>query len=243
MKGGLGTSKASYDGLHPNELGEYQLARAFSQTLIAAPFNLGDEPLRIPDHVPPRPTPTPSNFKATPAPSGIVVTWDHVYGARWYELRARLVSSPLPPSSASSVALRSGQKEEEEEPTVEDREVETRTEQQREREWTTHRANAPRHDTMRCLPGQKYEYQVRTCGGDTVHSPWSEVISATVGQNLGTAPGPRNIITHATADGFSIRWEPPPRERKRNSTMRLIGMGSGGGRQRPRMGQGPDSQV
>lgn len=62
---------------------------------------------------------------------------------------------------------------------------------------------------MRCLPGQKYEYQVRTCGGDTLHSRWTEVISATVGHDLRTAPGPRDTVTHATARGFSISWNPP----------------------------------
>ncbi|KAM7198700.1 receptor-type tyrosine-protein phosphatase F [Naviculisporaceae sp. PSN 640] len=177
---GLKTSKASYDGLHPNELGEYQIAQAFSKTLMKAPFNLGDKHLHVPQDIPPPLTHTPSNFKARPAPSGLVVTWDHVYGARWYELRARLVSS----SRSSSRS-------------------------KREREWSTFRLSAPRHDTMRCLPGQKYEYQVRTCEGDELHSLWTDIVSARVGHDLSTLPGPRDIVTHATATGFNISWSPP----------------------------------
>ncbi|KAK0649622.1 carbohydrate esterase family 3 protein, partial [Cercophora newfieldiana] len=82
-------SEAAYDGLHPNALGEYELAQAFSRTLLAD-FNLGHHELSIPATIPPRLVPTPSNLKATSAPSGVVVTWDAVYGAFWYDLRVRL---------------------------------------------------------------------------------------------------------------------------------------------------------
>lgn len=98
-----------------------------------------------------------------------MITWDAVYGAYWYDLRARLAGSP--------------------------------------RDWSNHRRSCNRHDTLRCVAGQKWEYQVRACGGDTVVSPWTEVVSAVA--NPETAPGPRNIATHAMDRGFAISWDPP----------------------------------
>ncbi|KAF4122962.1 Fibronectin type III domain [Geosmithia morbida] len=38
---------AGYDGLHPNALGEYQIAHAFSRTLVRN-MNLGSKPLQVP---------------------------------------------------------------------------------------------------------------------------------------------------------------------------------------------------
>lgn len=90
--GGEHHSEAAYDGLHPNELGDYQLAQAFSRTLVTD-FNLGRHELFIPATIPPRPVPTPTTFKAASAPSGVAVTWDAVYGAYWYDLRVRLTGS------------------------------------------------------------------------------------------------------------------------------------------------------
>ncbi|KAL2021855.1 hypothetical protein VTK56DRAFT_6450 [Thermocarpiscus australiensis] len=162
------TSEAAYDGLHPNALGEYQLAQAFSRTLISA-FSLGRCELVIPEHIPPRPLPTPTNLKAVSTPGGIVVTWDAVYGAYGYDLRARLAGSP---------------------------------------DWSTNcSVTCNRYDTRYCVAGQVWEHQVRTSGGDSAKSPWSKVVSAVA--NPETAPGPRNIITHATPTGFTATWDPP----------------------------------
>ena len=86
--GGGVNSDAAYDGLHPNALGDYQLAQAFSRTLISA-YSVGRTPLVIPEHIPPRPLPTPTKFQATSAPSGIIITWDAVYGALGYDLQRR----------------------------------------------------------------------------------------------------------------------------------------------------------
>lgn len=51
------------------------------------------------------------------------------------------------------------------------------------------------------------EYQVRASAGDGVKSPWSSVVSAVADPQM--APGPRNIVTHATATGFTVAWDPP----------------------------------
>ena len=58
ITGGWNKSEGAYDGLHPNALGEYEIAQAFSRTLNEA-FSLGRNELFIPKDIPPRPTPTP----------------------------------------------------------------------------------------------------------------------------------------------------------------------------------------
>ncbi|KAK3689004.1 carbohydrate esterase family 3 protein [Podospora appendiculata] len=168
---GPDTSEAAYDGLHPNALGEYQIAQAFSRTLVGA-FSIGLHELRVPIDIPARPMPTPTNFQAISSPSGIVVTWDAVYGAFGYDICVRMAGSSSPD------------------------------------EWfTTYHVNSNRHDTTRCVAGERWEYQLRSSGGSIVHSPWSAVVSAIAHPQ--TAPGPSSIVTHPTAAGFSVIWDPP----------------------------------
>ncbi|GLA08346.1 hypothetical protein AnigIFM60653_009877 [Aspergillus niger] len=52
---------AGYDGLHPNAAGEYQIARAFSLTLVKN-YEIGGSPLIIPDNIPERPPSLSFNF-------------------------------------------------------------------------------------------------------------------------------------------------------------------------------------
>ncbi|KAK4153261.1 carbohydrate esterase [Chaetomidium leptoderma] len=86
---GGANSDAAYDGLHPNALGECQIAQAFSRTLIST-FSIGRAPLVvIPEDIPPRPLPTPTRLKTIPTPSGITITWDAIYGAIGYDLERR----------------------------------------------------------------------------------------------------------------------------------------------------------
>ncbi|KXX73552.1 Receptor-type tyrosine-protein phosphatase F [Madurella mycetomatis] len=86
------TSEAAYDGLHPNALGEYQLTQAFSRALVSSSY-LGRTELVIPEQIPPRPIATPANLVAAQVPNGVVVTWDPIYGAYGYDVRARLAGS------------------------------------------------------------------------------------------------------------------------------------------------------
>ena len=79
---------AGYDGLHPNALGEYQIARAFSSALVSN-LSIGTSTLSVPATVPVRPTPVPSNFEAVTSGFGVTVTWDYTYGAIGYELESR----------------------------------------------------------------------------------------------------------------------------------------------------------
>ena len=80
---------AGYDGLHPNSLGEYQIASAVSQTLYST-FQLGSGPLAVPDSVPQRNLPAPSNLNAVSLPLGVAISWDKVYGATSYYLESRV---------------------------------------------------------------------------------------------------------------------------------------------------------
>ncbi|MFJ3816098.1 phosphatidylinositol-specific phospholipase C domain-containing protein [Streptomyces sp. NPDC090056] len=79
---------AAYDGLHPNARGEFQIAGAFADTLHEE-FGLGTSALTVPAGVPARPGGTPAGVKAASADTGIVVTWDPVFGAFGYEVRSR----------------------------------------------------------------------------------------------------------------------------------------------------------
>ncbi|EEQ31735.1 fibronectin type III domain-containing protein [Microsporum canis CBS 113480] len=75
-----GGCPAGYDGLHPNAWGEYQIANAFSRTLVGD-FKLGSKPLDVPSASDPsliRDLPTPSNFQVFSSPQGVTATWDPV---------------------------------------------------------------------------------------------------------------------------------------------------------------------
>jgi lysophospholipase L1-like esterase len=87
-----GGCPAGYDGLHPNALGEYQIAQAFERTLHSA-FGIGGEPDPVPTSILTRPTPVPSGVKAVSSPIGVTLTWNPVYGALGYTVRVRTVGS------------------------------------------------------------------------------------------------------------------------------------------------------
>ncbi|KAK1470408.1 fibronectin type III domain-containing protein [Colletotrichum tamarilloi] len=88
VRRGYHCSQGSYDGLHPNALGEFQIARAFSRTL-SRKFRIGTQDLTIPQEIPQRPTPVPANVVAEAVPYGICVKWNPVYGAIGYDVRIR----------------------------------------------------------------------------------------------------------------------------------------------------------
>ncbi|KAK2025539.1 SGNH hydrolase [Colletotrichum zoysiae] len=81
-------SRGSYDGLHPNALGEFQIARAFSRGLVRG-YGVGTRELSIPPRIPARPTPVPTHVVAEAVAYGVAVTWDAVYGALGYDVRSR----------------------------------------------------------------------------------------------------------------------------------------------------------
>ncbi|KAK9421941.1 putative Fibronectin type III domain-containing protein [Seiridium unicorne] len=77
-----------YDGLHPNFLGEYEIASAFVQTLTDD-FGLQGKPLVIPSNSTFPHVSSPGNVRAASRREGVVVTWDPVYDAFGYEYRMR----------------------------------------------------------------------------------------------------------------------------------------------------------
>lgn len=80
----------AWDGIHPAELGEYQIASAFSQALHKD-FRIGSVSLHVPAEtdIPQAPVLMPSNLKAKSVPWGIKLTWDKVVGAHRYEVNRR----------------------------------------------------------------------------------------------------------------------------------------------------------
>ncbi|GKT94899.1 fibronectin type III domain-containing protein [Colletotrichum tofieldiae] len=88
IRDGYDCAHGSYDGLHPNALGEFQIARAFSQSLIRR-YSIGTHDLDIPREIPERPTPVPINVVAEAVSYGIALMWNSVYGALGYDVRSR----------------------------------------------------------------------------------------------------------------------------------------------------------
>ncbi|MFF9645785.1 GDSL-type esterase/lipase family protein [Kitasatospora aureofaciens] len=83
---------AGYDGLHPNALGEYQIAQAFVRTLHNS-YGLGSQLIDIPTHIPNRPTLAPDTMEIDSGPSGITLNWEPVFGAHGYTVRHRIKGS------------------------------------------------------------------------------------------------------------------------------------------------------
>lgn len=81
--------KGTFDGLHPNELGDFQIAKAFTETLHRA-YGYGSAPLKVPAHIPKRPLPVPSSIKVQGVPYGVQCSFDPVYGSRGYDVRQRM---------------------------------------------------------------------------------------------------------------------------------------------------------
>ncbi|KAF2111230.1 SGNH hydrolase-type esterase domain-containing protein, partial [Lophiotrema nucula] len=163
----LDACPAGHDGLHPNALGEYQIAHAFTQVLHDD-YGLGNGALTVPATVPTRPCPAPLNFKVTSAASGIVVTWDKVYGAFGYQARTQTNGGAW-----SDIAL-----------------------------W----GSTPRNDNTWVVDGESLGYMVRSfCGDPDITSDW---VSGSAVAHPQTPPGPSNIVTHATADGYQVSWDP-----------------------------------
>ena len=75
---------AAHDGLHASELGEYQIARAFSRALIHG-LKIGTSPLEVPANIPKRSLPAPEHFQMEPSDVGVTATWDKVFGAYSYD--------------------------------------------------------------------------------------------------------------------------------------------------------------
>ncbi|WP_189077899.1 GDSL-type esterase/lipase family protein [Mangrovihabitans endophyticus] len=82
------TCPSAYDGLHPNALGEYRIARAFGKALHDG-FHLGSGAPEVPSTVPARPVATPTSLAFDGTQQGVTVTWPKVFGAHNYDIQWR----------------------------------------------------------------------------------------------------------------------------------------------------------
>ncbi|MEU9454922.1 hypothetical protein [Streptomyces sp. NPDC048277] len=85
------TCATAYDGLHPDPLGEYRLAGAFSSVLHER-LGVGSAALTVPAGVPDRSSATPTDLKFDGTQQGVTVTWPKVFGAHGYDVQWREVT-------------------------------------------------------------------------------------------------------------------------------------------------------
>ncbi|MFJ9737064.1 GDSL-type esterase/lipase family protein [Streptomyces sp. NPDC101166] len=82
----------TYDGLHPNNLGEYRIARAFATTLHDE-FGVGTALPADPVEVAERVVGTPKNVKFDGTRQGVTLTWDKVFGVHGYQVQWRDITA------------------------------------------------------------------------------------------------------------------------------------------------------
>ncbi|SMY29189.1 unnamed protein product [Zymoseptoria tritici ST99CH_1A5] len=99
---GIKGCPAAWDGLHPNELGEYQIARGFSRALVSA-LGIGKAPLEVPKDIPRRPLPPPSNFQVASSAYGVTATWNEVHAAYEYDVERIINGGAVNDSSSEQV--------------------------------------------------------------------------------------------------------------------------------------------
>lgn len=107
ISGGYDPATMSYDGLHPNGVGEYEIADAFA-TVLAQRFGVGTVPGPPPSSVPGITLSTPGAIDASISNTGVLLQWSRVYGASGYKIFERDITgnpSPLPAFSELPLAL------------------------------------------------------------------------------------------------------------------------------------------
>ncbi|HEX6523841.1 MAG TPA: GDSL-type esterase/lipase family protein [Streptosporangiaceae bacterium] len=98
ISSGYDPGTMSYDGLHPNWRGEYEIADAFG-TALAQDFGLGTVPGAPPSSVPGYTLTAPSSVDASISATGTLLQWNRVYGVSGYRVYERDITgnpSPLP---------------------------------------------------------------------------------------------------------------------------------------------------
>lgn len=186
---------AAYDGLHPSALGEFQIAKAFTETLHEE-FGWGSKGLEIPSSshhgggggVPKRNLQVPEGITAKSTPMGIQVLWKDVFGAA-YQVHWREFSSYSLSSSFSSSSSSRGKPE-----LVNNN-----------NDWTLSESShpqiflpVPQHCTI--------EFQLR-CHHGFETGPWSPIYKAKCVD--APIPAPTNIQTFPNSIGFEVRWDAP----------------------------------
>ncbi len=101
ISSGYDPNTMTYDGLHPNGLGEYEIADAFS-TALASDFGFGSVPGPPPGSVPGITLTTPATMSTSIASTGVLLQWSRVYGASGYKIFERDITGNLSPLPAFS---------------------------------------------------------------------------------------------------------------------------------------------
>lgn len=97
----------SYDGVHPDGEGEYEIADAFASAL-ADDYGVGADPGTPPASVPGISMTTPTSMSASLSATGVLLQWSHVYGATGYKIFERDITgnpNPLPAFSELPIPL------------------------------------------------------------------------------------------------------------------------------------------
>lgn len=98
ISGNYAAAYDTYDGLHPNGVGEYVIADAFA-TVLANHFGVGTVPGSPPSSVPGITLTTPASLDASISQQGPLLQWSRTYGATGYRVYERDITgnpSPLP---------------------------------------------------------------------------------------------------------------------------------------------------
>ncbi|MBL7497375.1 hypothetical protein I6A84_31640 [Frankia sp. CNm7] len=88
IEGPLDPAADTYDGVHPNGVGEYKIAKAFAEALSTR-FGVGGAFGAIPGDVPGPAPAAPGSVTVTATPAGLTVAWPHSFGAAGYWLYQR----------------------------------------------------------------------------------------------------------------------------------------------------------
>jgi hypothetical protein len=107
ISSGYNPATDTYDGLHPDGLGEYEIADAFS-TALANDFGVGKVPGPPPASVPGITLTTPTSLSAGISDTGVLLQWSRVDGASGYKIFERDITgnpSPLPAFSELPLPL------------------------------------------------------------------------------------------------------------------------------------------
>lgn len=171
----------AYDGLHPNQVGEYRIAQRFTVALHEE-FGIGSEALAPPlsgsDSQRSVATPTGLEFDGTQ--QGVTVTWPKVFGAHGYDVQWRDITDNSAAEWQDSLPGA------------------------RANRW-----DLGWQFTNQPWAGHTYEVRVRSAAGD-VKSPWSDPVSGVANPTTAPPPADI-VVFGAGEGSFDVRWTAAPR--------------------------------
>ena len=174
------TSCAStYDGLHPNALGEYRIARAFGAALHDG-WGIGSAAPTVPTGVPARPIGTPTGLVFDGTQQGVTVTWPKIFGMHGYDVQWRNITNDANAAWQNAV------------PSVQ-----------------FSRFDLPWAFTNEPNEGNKYQVRVRAVAGDAdaLKSPWSAAVTGVAHPT--TAGPPATFHASAGVGSIHVDWTSP----------------------------------